>query len=62
MEFRGEDPKVPIKPVHKMTEKQVQKEMEPHGLRWVKTIGTLPWQHVIIFEKKSEPVPDQSAR
>jgi ubiquinone/menaquinone biosynthesis C-methylase UbiE len=51
VEFRLEDPKVPIKLVHKMTQKQVLKEMAPHPLRHVKTIGTLPWQHVIIFEK-----------
>src|SRR5262245_40149278 len=46
VEFRMEDETVPIKLVHKMSEKQVLKEMEPHPLRWVGTIGTLPWQHV----------------
>jgi hypothetical protein len=54
VEFRMEDPAVPIKLVHKMTEKQVLKEMEPHPLRWVKTLEDLPWQHIIIFEKKGE--------
>jgi precorrin-6B methylase 2 len=52
VEFRLEDPKVPIKLVHKMTEKQVIKEMEPHPLRCVGTIGVLPWQHIIVFERK----------
>jgi ubiquinone/menaquinone biosynthesis C-methylase UbiE len=52
VEFRKEDDKVPILQVHKMTEKQVLKEMEPHPLKWVKTDKTLPWQHVIIFEKR----------
>jgi protein-L-isoaspartate O-methyltransferase len=52
VEFRLEDPKVPIKLVHRMSEKQVLKEMEPHPLRYVETLGGLPWQHVIIFEKK----------
>lgn len=52
VEFRMEDDKVPIKLVHKMTEKQVIKEMEPHPLKWVKTESGLPWQHVIFFEKK----------
>lgn len=52
VEFRLEDPRVPIKLVHKMTEKQVIKEMEPHPLKWVKTNNILPWQHIIIFEKK----------
>lgn len=54
VEFRLEDPKVPIKLVHKMTDKQVKKEMEPHPLKWVSTNEDLPWQHVITFEKKDE--------
>src|SRR5262249_30381914 len=54
VEFRLEDPQVPIKLVHKMTEKQVLKEMAIHPLRHVKTVETLPWQHIIIFEKKAE--------
>jgi ubiquinone/menaquinone biosynthesis C-methylase UbiE len=52
VEFRAEDEKVPIKPVHKMSEKQVKKEMALHPLKHVKTIETLPWQHVIIFERE----------
>lgn len=52
VEFRLEDDNVPIKLVHKMTEKQVRKEMEPFALRHVETQKHLPWQHVIIFEKK----------
>jgi len=54
VEFRMEDDNVPIKLVHKMTQKQVIKEMEPHPLRWVKTLDVLPWQHINIFEKKGE--------
>jgi SAM-dependent methyltransferase len=53
VEYRLEDPNVPIKLVHKMTEKQVKKEMAIHPLRHVKTLDGLPWQHVIIFEKKA---------
>jgi SAM-dependent methyltransferase len=52
VEYRLEDANVPIKLVHRMSEKQVLKEMEPHALRHVQTLGELPWQHVIIFEKK----------
>ncbi len=52
VEFRGEDPNVPIKLVHKMTEAQVRQEMNLHPLEWVETIGTLPQQHVIVFRKK----------
>ena len=53
VEFRGEDPNMPIKLVHKMTEAQVRKEMSIHPLDWVETIGTLPQQHIIVFRKKS---------
>ena len=53
VEFRMEDREVPIKLVHKMSERQVIKEMEPFAeLEHTKTVGTLPWQHVIIFTKK----------
>ena len=52
VEFRGEDPSVPIKLVHKMTEAQVRKEMSVHSLEWVETIATLPRQHIIVFRKK----------
>ena len=52
VEFRGEDPGVPIKTVHKMTEGQVKKEMALQPLEWVETIEKLPWQHIIVFRKK----------
>jgi ubiquinone/menaquinone biosynthesis C-methylase UbiE len=60
VEFRLEDKKVPILDVHRMSIKQVMKEMEPHALKHAKTLNHLPWQHVIIFEKveaKKDPVP-----
>jgi ubiquinone/menaquinone biosynthesis C-methylase UbiE len=53
VEYRLEDPDVPIKQLHKMSEKQVLKEMAPHALAWVKTLGVLPRQHIIIFRKKA---------
>lgn len=55
VEYRAEDPNVPIKPVHKMTEAQVRKEMAVQSLEWVETIGTLPRQHLIVFRSKSDP-------
>jgi len=55
VEFRGEDPQVPIKPLHKMTEAQVRKEMSALPLRWVRTIETLPRQHLILFSVKPQP-------
>jgi ubiquinone/menaquinone biosynthesis C-methylase UbiE len=57
VEYRLEDPNVPIKLVHKMTEKQVLLEMKPHPLRWVGTSSLLPRQHVIFFEKNREESP-----
>lgn len=51
VEYRLEDPTVPIKLVHKMSEKQVLREMGIHRLRWTATLDHLPRQHVIIFEK-----------
>lgn len=53
VEFRKEDDKVFIKPVHKMTERQVLKEMTPFPeLTHTKTHKDLPWQHAIVFTKK----------
>ena len=57
VEFRLEDEKVPILTLHRMAEKQVVKEMEPFPLRHVETQKHLPWQHVIIFEKKERKQP-----
>lgn len=53
VEFRLEDDSVPIKLVHKMSERQVRKEMAIHPeMEWTKTIADLPWQHVVVFSKK----------
>ena len=51
IEYRGEDPTVPIKKVHKMTVAQARKEMEAVGLVWKETQNFLPLQHFIVFEK-----------
>jgi ubiquinone/menaquinone biosynthesis C-methylase UbiE len=55
VEYRKEDPRVPIKEVHKMSEAQVKKELlQPEfGLAWDKTFEDLPRQHVIVFRKKA---------
>lgn len=53
VEFRQEDPKVPIKLVHKMSEAQVKKEMSIHPeLSYMETLTMLPQQHIIVFIKK----------
>jgi SAM-dependent methyltransferase len=49
VEYRGEDRSVPIKPLHKMTEAQVIKEMQAVGLAWQTTESFLPQQHVLVF-------------
>lgn len=51
VEYKAEDPNVPILPHHKMTEEQAIKEMSAVGLKHLKTIDDLPQQHVMIFEK-----------
>lgn len=51
VEYRGEDPELPILPLHVMTEEQVKKEMSVLPVRWVETREELPWQHVLVFEK-----------
>jgi ubiquinone/menaquinone biosynthesis C-methylase UbiE len=53
LEYRGEDPNVPIKNVHKMTQDQVRKEMAAVNLTWKETKDFLPYQHLLIFEKPS---------
>lgn len=50
-EYRAEDPEVPIKPLHKMTKKQIVKEYEANGLYLVKEFDRLPWQHLMFFSK-----------
>lgn len=56
IEYRGEDPAVYIKPLHKMTEKQVRLEMEAVGLTFVANRKDLPKQHLLIFQRPAEPV------
>ena len=51
IEYRAEDPKVMIKPVHKMTERQIVRELTAAGFRHQKTVRTLPLQHLVLFEK-----------
>ena len=51
IEYRGEDPNVPIKKIHKMTKKQSIAEMRAVGLKLKENIDNLPWQHCMIFKK-----------
>ena len=60
-EFRGEDPAVPIKPLHKMTKAQVRGELEPAGFRVAREFDRLPWQHLLFFSVAGaeEPAGDR---
>jgi len=49
VEFRKEDPNVPIQPLHKMSVGDVRAELEPMGFRFQRSIDFLPWQHILIF-------------
>ncbi len=51
VEYKAEDPRVPIKPLHKMSEAQIRLEAEVHPLAWERTVSTLPWQHLVVFRK-----------
>jgi len=51
VEYRGEDPAVPIKRLHKMTEAQVRREMAVHPVVFEQNRPTLPRQHILIFRK-----------
>jgi precorrin-6B methylase 2 len=52
VEYRAEDPRVPIKPLHKMSEAQIKREAAVFALDWERTVSTLPWQHVVVFRKR----------
>ncbi|PYP84275.1 MAG: SAM-dependent methyltransferase [Blastocatellia bacterium AA13] len=51
VEYRGEDPDVPIKRLHKMTVAQARREMAAVGLIWKETKDFLPQQHFIVYQK-----------
>ena len=51
IEYRKEDPTVPIKPLHKMSVQQVVKEMSQVNLKLHSNIQELPRQHMLIFSK-----------
>ncbi len=53
VEYRGEDPAVPIKALHKMSEAQIRREMSVLPLTWVRTSERLPLQHIVVFRKSA---------
>ena len=51
VEYRAEDPDVPIRRLHKMTEAQARREVEAAGFRFVENLDVLPQQHLLVFER-----------
>jgi ubiquinone/menaquinone biosynthesis C-methylase UbiE len=51
IEFRKEDPRVPIREEHKMTVREARMEIEAEGYRLDEVVDVLPWQHIIIFRR-----------
>lgn len=51
LEFRAEDPRVPILPLHKMSKRQILREYRANGFRLVEEYDELPWQHLMFFER-----------
>lgn len=54
VEYKAEDPYVPIKEIHRMSEKQAVKELTAVGFRFVQNKTNLPLQHFLIFEKPAK--------
>jgi SAM-dependent methyltransferase len=52
VEYRAEDPDVPMLPLHKMSVKQARREMAAVGLEFVESRKGLPWQHLLVFRKR----------
>jgi hypothetical protein len=51
VEYRAEDPEVPIKPVHKMTLDQIRRELTGHGFHVVQTLEDLPDQRIVVLSR-----------
>lgn len=54
VEYRGEDPAVPIKALHKMTAAQAIAELAAAGLAWERTLNVLPQQHILVFRRAED--------
>lgn len=54
IEYKAEDPDVAIRPLHKMTVAQVNKELAANGFQLVKHDNTLPIQHFLLYQVSKE--------
>lgn len=57
LEFRKEDPRVPIRPEHKMSVAEVKAELEPEGFTLATVLNDLPWQHILVLTRSDAPSP-----
>ncbi len=55
LEFRKEDPRVPIRPEHKMSVAEVRQELEPEGFTLSAVLDDLPWQHILVLTRTDAP-------
>jgi ubiquinone/menaquinone biosynthesis C-methylase UbiE len=58
LEYREEDPQVPIKPLHKMSKLQIIKEYQRNGFKLVREYNQLPWQHLMFFARDDSPLKE----
>ena len=56
LEYRAEDPAVPIKPLHKMAKPQIMAEYIANGFKLVREVNSLPWQHLMFFARDDSPL------
>lgn len=61
LEYREEDRTVPIKPLHKMSKKQILKEYQANGFKLEKQYDGLPWQHLMFFGRDPDWQPKSSS-
>jgi SAM-dependent methyltransferase len=57
VEFREEDPEVPILPLHKMSQNQVHQELTANDFKLVEVVNSLPWQHLMCYARSDSPLP-----
>jgi len=58
LEYREEDPNVPIKPLHKMSKQQIMREYKANGFKLVREFNDLPWQHLMFFARDDSPLTE----
>ncbi|MCG8652463.1 MAG: class I SAM-dependent methyltransferase [Pirellulales bacterium] len=56
LEYRAEDPSVPIRPLHKTSKDQIMKEYQHNGFKLVREYNKLPWQHLMFFARDDSPL------